>query len=332
MKLRRTIALICAAAFASTAMAWDAAGHRTICSLAIDGLPADGPVWLKDKTIQARVADQATVPDRWRSIKIGQLQHANNPDHFIDLEDLEPYELTIRTIPTLRMEFIKQLMEIRAAKGWKLAPKEVNPARDTDKTQEWPGFLPYAILEQYGKVESAFRVIRVLEELNDPARAVQLEQAKADATVHLGILAHYVGDAAQPLHTTKHHHGWVGDNPKGYTTDRSIHSYIDGGILRHHRIDAADLKPVCKFDVKIDGGDPWKQVTEYIERSYAAVEPLYDLKKTGELEKEAGKKFIETRLADASTMLSAMIDAAWNASAPSKTDISDFKKYDGFGG
>ena len=22
-----------------------------------------------------------------------------------------------------------------------------------------------------------------------------------------------VGDAAQPLHTTRHHHGWVGDNP-----------------------------------------------------------------------------------------------------------------------
>lgn len=325
---RRISAVLCALLFATPAWAWDADGHRAITTLAIEGISPQGPTWLKDKSVAARVADQSTVPDRWRGVKISQLQHANNPDHYFDVEDLAAYDLDLRRIAPLRLEFVKQLLEIRAAKGWKLPPKPINPARDPDKTQEWPGFLPFAIVEQYGKVQSAFKVIRVLEAMKDPARTHQLEQARADATVHLGILAHYVGDGAQPLHTTKHHHGWVGDNPKGYTTDRGFHSYIDGGILRHHRINAQSVRPVCEFTRAVDGADPWNDVLAHLERSHAQVEPLYELKRTGELEKEAGKKAVEARLADAATMLASLVDAAWKAAEPGSKDIADFKRFD----
>jgi hypothetical protein len=331
MRTRILAAAVCSFLFAQGAFAWDASGHRMITRLAIDGLPADGPVWLKEGNMPDRVADQSTVPDRWRSIKISQLQHAANPDHYFDIEDLEPYGIEFAKIPTLRMEFIKQLMEVRAAKGWKESPKATPGMRDPDKTAEWPGFLPYAILEQYGKLTSAFRVIRVVEAGNDSSRAVELEQAKADATVQMGILAHFVGDAAQPLHTTKHHHGWVGENPKGYSTERTIHAYIDGGVLKHHHLDADAVRPACKFEVSIDSSDPWPMVLEYINRSFTKVEPLYELKKSGELEKESGKEFITSRLADASTMLSALVNSAWKAAAPGKAEIEDFKRYDGGG-
>ncbi len=325
---RRLSAVLCALLFATPASAWDADGHRAVTSLAIEGISPQGPTWLKDKSVARRVADQSTVPDRWRGVKISQLQHANNPDHYFDVEDLAAYDLDLRRIASLRLEFVKQLLEIRVAKGWKLPPKPINPARDPDKTQEWPGFLPFAIVEQYGKVQSAFKVIRVLEAMKDPARAHQLEQAKADATVHLGILAHYVGDAAQPLHTTKHHHGWVGDNPKGYTTDRGFHSYIDGGILRHHRIDAETVRSACQFNRLVDGADPWNDVLAHLERSHAQVEPFYELKRTGDLEKETGKKAVEARLADGATMLAALVEAAWKAAEPGNKDIADFKRYD----
>lgn len=312
-----------------TSKAWDADGHRMVTTLALEGLPSDGPAWLKDPTMVERVSDQATVPDRWRSIKVQQLQHANNPDHYFDVEDLEPYGMTMRDMPHLRNEFIKQMMLVRAEKKWTSAPKPVNPARDFDKTQEWPGFLPFAALEQYGKLQSSFRVIRVLEAINDPSRALQLEQAKADATVHLGILSHYIGDAAQPLHTTKHHHGWVGDNPKEYTTDRGIHSYIDGGVLRLHKIDAKMIRPFCKFEKSVDQQNPWLDVISHVERSFAQVEPLYEMKKSGELEKETGREFICKRLADGAETLSALVDAAWKAAAPEAGDIETFKRYDG---
>ena len=69
----------------------------------------------------------------------------------------------------------------------------------------------------------------------------------------------------------------------------------------------------------------------YIERSFEKVVPLYELKKSGDLEKDPGKEFIEERLADAATMLAGMTEAAWSAADPSPTDVADFKKYDGFG-
>ena len=122
---RRLSAVLCALLAAPAAMAWDADGHRAITTLAIEGLSAQGPAWLKDKTVAKRVADQSTVPDRWRGVKVSQLAHANNPDHYFDVEDLEAYDLDLRRIAPLRLEFVKQLLEIRAAKGWKLPPKPI---------------------------------------------------------------------------------------------------------------------------------------------------------------------------------------------------------------
>jgi len=48
----------------------------------------------------------------------------------------------------------------------------------------------------------------------------------------MDVMGHFVGDGAQPLHVTKHHHGWVGDNPKGYATNTTFHAWIDGGFFK----------------------------------------------------------------------------------------------------
>jgi hypothetical protein len=315
----------------TTASAWDAVGHRDITLAAIASLPKECAPFVHEGNFPARIADQATVPDRWRGARIAQLQHAANPDHYFDVEDLEAYELTLASMPNLRHEFIKRLLEIRVEKGWKLPPKPINPARDTDKTQEWPGFLPWAMCEQYGKLLSSFRVVRTLEALNDPKRSDQLEQAHADATVQMGILSHFAGDAAQPLHTTKHHHGWVGENPKGYTTDRGIHSYIDGGIVTHHSIGSAQIGAAMKSITPpaIEATDPWSEVLAHVQRSFEKVEAVYELKKSGELEQAKGKEFIESRMADGAVMLAAMYRAAWEQATPGSKDIEDFKRYDG---
>jgi len=324
------LALITVCTSASPGLAWDAYGHRLITQLALEGLPPDSPAWLKDKDCIVQVMDQATVPDRWRSTKVGQLTHLNNPDHYIDVEDLEPCGLSLRRLPPLRYEFVKQLVLARERAGADFKGRPVNPARDPDKTAEWPGFVPYSIAEQYGKVQSAFRTIRILETLDNPARAQQLDMARQNARYNMGILSHYVGDSAQPLHTTKHHHGWVGPNEKGYSTDGKIHSYIDGGVLKLHRIDAAGVRPLCKFNTRIDAGNPWEDVLTYIERSFVQVEPLYELEKSGEMNKSPGKEFIETRLADAASMLSALYRTAYETAKPTDKDIKDFERYDSF--
>src|SRR5262249_8677343 len=157
---------------------------------------------------------------------------------------------------------------------------------------EWPGFLPYAIAEHYSKLQSAFNQVRVLERLKDPQREFQLQQARENAIYHMGILSHFVGDAAQPLHTTQHFNGWVGQNPNGYTTSDKFHAYIDGGVLAHHHITYELLKPDTKFEAKVNARDPWKDMLEYLRRSNGRVEKTYQLEKSGELRGEAGKVFI----------------------------------------
>jgi hypothetical protein len=176
----------------------------------------------------------------------------------------------------------------------------------------------------------AFKIVRMQEMLNkDGSRDAQIEGAKWNARIHIGQLSHFVGDASQPLHTTRHHHGWVGENPNGYTTDRGIHSYIDGGVLKLHVINDADLQAKFEPDRQLDRDDLFGQMLTHIERSYAQMEPLYKMQKAGELEQPGGKAFIIERLADAASELSAFIEAAWLEAAPSPEEVQNLVKFEG---
>src|SRR6185436_364951 len=132
-----------------------------------------------------------------------------------DCEDLEQFGLSLPNIPRLRYEYVKAMVTARIER----ADPPYDASRDQDHAKEWPGFLPYAIDEHYDKLRSSFNTLRVLEAVNDPARAAARGQARENVIYEMGILSHLVGDATQPLHTTRHHHGWVGPNPNGFTTD-----------------------------------------------------------------------------------------------------------------
>lgn len=315
-------------AAAGSALAWSAHGHRTITYLALEGLPSDMPAWTRDPAVRHRVADNSNEPDRWRGMQLHTLGHENGPDHYIDIEDLAQFGLTLDTVSPFRYEFLRDMAV--AIHVHPEAVKPFDPSQDNDKTKQWPGFLPHAIQEHYNKLKIAFNTYRILLALNDPARADQLATAKENCIYEMGILSHFVGDTSQPLHTTTHHHGWVGDNPAGYTTDRGIHAYIDGAIVDLHRITVESLRPAVKFSVTIDSKDPWQDTLAYIKRSHAHVEPLYKLEKEKTLTGPEGKAFIEERLADAAATLSAFYAAAWSASEPTERDIQAWVRYNNF--
>ncbi|NUQ68125.1 MAG: hypothetical protein HUU18_07600 [Phycisphaerales bacterium] len=311
-------------------LAWDAPGHRAITVAALRELPADAPAFLRDAHVQAQIADLATQPDRWRGVALAQLTHINNPDHYLDVEDLEAYALTLDTLPVLRHECIRAMVLAKERAGAAFKGRPVNPATDPAKVLEWPGFLPYAMAENFGKVRSAMQTYRILESFDDPERADQLDAARANMIAAMGILSHFVGDCAQPLHTTTHHHGWIGDNPNAYTTDRGVHAYIDGGVVRLHDLAHADLIAGAIGEIPpVNAKDPWPSLLDAIRRSHALVEPLYVMEKSGELRQEPGRVFILARLADGAATLRALYTAAWNESAPSAKEIADFRRYDG---
>ena len=76
--------------------------------------------------------------------------------------------------------------------------------------------MPWAITENYEKLKSDFSFAEGVQQYGGTPE--EIANAQADCIYVMGVMGHYVGDGSQPLHTTVHFNGWVGDNPKGYTT------------------------------------------------------------------------------------------------------------------
>lgn len=314
------------AIFTSAALAWDAPGHRMITLLALDASSKDLPAFLRDETTRTRIASQSCEPDRWRSISAPALLHTNNPDHYIDLEPLADAGLKLVDLPPLRYDYIAAVTRLRDKHPSAFSP--IDTTKDPGKAQFTEGTLPWAISENYAHLQAAFKTLRILDALNDPARAAQLEQARANVISAMGILSHFVGDASQPLHTTKHHHGWVGENPGDYTRRSGFHAEIDGGVIAKLALSYDSLKGKTPALPQVTPADPFAEIIPYIDRSHSKVEPLYALEKTGKLLEPDGRAFIEERLQDGAAMLAALYSAAWTSSTPTDDDVRRFSQFD----
>jgi hypothetical protein len=301
----RILAQIAAvAALAAPVLAWSAHGHRTITRLALDGLSADVPAFLRESLVIDRITEQSIEPDRWRGLRRPSINHDANTEHYIDVEDLEQFGLTLQTVPRYRYEYLKRMIVAKIEHPERIQPYDA--AKDPDKSKEWPGFLPHAIEEHVDKLRSSFSTLRILEAINDPAHEALRIQTRENIIYEMGILSHFVGDTSQPLHTTRHHHGWVGPNPEGYTTDYGFHAYIDGAIVDLHGLDFEALRPRMTYTRVVNSMDPWADCIGYIQRSFDRVE----------------------RLTDAGEMLAALYNAAWERSKPTDGDVANFLRYD----
>ena len=121
-----------------------------------------------------------------------------------------------------------------------------------------------------------------------------------------------------------HHHGWVGPNPNGYTTDNAIHSWIDGGAIATLKIDYPEMTKQPVVARKIDIDNPWNDIIEEMKRSNAKVEELYKLQLDDKFTQPEGKAFLEERIRDGASVLAAMYRAAWLTSDPVKQDFDFF--------
>lgn len=303
------IPAICLLALAySPAAAWDEDGHIIITRAAFVKLPESMPHWLRTAEVRARLEYLSTEPDRWRGQHNVHLDHINNPDHYIDEESLHPYGLSIKTLPLFRREFTDILATERALHPDKFA--SYDRSRDRSYTRLSPGLLPYRIAEVQWRIAGCWTTLKTYEKHPDLVTQDMIDNARQNIIYHMGILSHYVGDGSQPLHTTEHHHGWVGPNPKGYTQEHEFHQYIDGGIILHHGFTPESVAKKALPPRTISQEDYWKEIGAYLYETFEQVEPLYALEKSGELRSEAGKRFIENRLLSAGAMLSGVWSAA----------------------
>ena len=294
----------------SAAWSWDEAGHIIVTRLAHHKLPDRMPPWVKTAEVADRLAYLCNEPDRWRGQKSIDLDHANNPEHYLDVEDLKEFELTLQTLPPLRRQFTDLLATMRAQHPDRFPTHD--PKEDREYTKLVPGLLPYEIAEMQWKPAASWTTLKTFEANRALVSDAMIDNAKQNIVYQMGILSHFVGDGAQPLHMTKHHHGWVGENPKGYTTNKHFHSEIDGGVIELHKIDAPSLLAKVKPARPVSKDRYFSDICGYLGESFALVEPLYVLEHSGDLRKEAGKKFIEDRLIEGGAMLAGVWAAGYD--------------------
>ncbi len=324
---RLFIALLTVLGIVPGVWAWGAHVHRVLTYVALDALPPDAPAWLRDPAVHDRAAFHSNQPDRWRGWDSPYLKHENDPDHYLDVELLAQLGLTLETVPKLRGEYLRVMAVAKATHPQNVAPYD--PSQDPARLHEWPGFVLHAVMEHYAKLQAALDQVRILERLNDPARQMQLEEARSIAIYHVGQLSHFVADIAQPLHTTKHYNGWIGENPAGYKWRDKFHAYIDEGWSARHGVDRPMLAARVKRDVRVNAGDPWDDVLAYLRRSHAQMQPLYALERDGQLDGPEGEKLLLGQLDDAASMLAALIEAACTSAEPTQHQIESWTRYEG---
>jgi hypothetical protein len=293
--MKKISGLFCGLIFlaALKSFAWDYEGHRMVNQVALASLPTNSPSFLRTSAAQERIAFLAGEPDRWRNTTELRLQHAQEPEHFIDIEELALCGMTPTTLPPFRYDFVAKVAAAHLAHPELFPPGRDDPAHK----YVWVGLLPWALTENYAKLKSAFSYLKTFEE--NGGTAEEILNAQENIIYIMGVMGHYAGDASQPLHTTIQHHGWIGANPKHYSTKTSIHGWIDGGYIRKVGINFSELKsrvhPARAFSStspNASSADVFPKVISFIVAQHKLVEPLYALDRDGDFsdEGEAGSK------------------------------------------
>ena len=296
------------------ACAWDYEGHRVVNQLALASLPTNFPGFVKEPVAAERIAFLSGEPDRWRNTTDLTLKHFNNPDHYMDFEELALCSLKPETLPPFRYEFAGLVAIARATNPTNFPA--IDSAKDLERTKALIGYLPWTIAEYYSKLKSGFSYLKAFEEAGTPE---EIKNARENIVHIMGCMGHFVGDGSQPLHSTIHYNGWVGENPKGYPTNRTFHSWIDGGFIAR-----AGLKPDTVLQkirpAKTLSTNIFPAVVQYLHAQFTLVEPLYQLERDGKLSAKnpspEGVEFIHSQLLKAGQMLGDLWLTAWHYAAP----------------
>ncbi|HSL68895.1 MAG TPA: hypothetical protein VK864_01570 [Longimicrobiales bacterium] len=271
---------------------WGFAGHELGARAAAAKLPAAVPAFFRSAGDQ--LAYLNGEPDRWRNHAVQAMDRAWNYDHYLWLENVPDGALDAGD----RFTFMNAL---RAA----------GPAHDLPNV----GLLPYRMLELYQRLTTEWRLWRAEQQ---PARKQWIE---ARIIHDAGILGHYVMDASNPHHASKHHNRWHPDdpNPQGYTTDPAFHSGFERFFVEAH-IRPDDVNRRVTGAPRSVAGNAWRAILDEIQDSHSQVERLFRLQRdigfsrTGPARAET-RDFAAERIAVGARTLRDLWWSAWLESA-----------------
>ncbi|UPG89623.1 nuclease [Luteibacter aegosomaticola] len=285
---------------AGPALGWGHRGHAVIDRTAVESLPSDGPVFLRNYL--SLIEDSSTLPDDWRDDATPFSKMEEDPNHGWFQEQFA----FMHPIPRSRFEFIIALDKEQQ----RLAAKHDPAAVKTNV--RWTGTLPYALVEVYGHLVTGFRSYRERQ-----AHGESTANIETACAMYVAWMGHYVGDGAQPLHVTIHHNGWEGPDPKDYTRDPKIHGRMESGFVDGIGLSDKDLLPKVPAVNPLDG-DVFDAVLAYLSKSGESVEKVYQLDKRGawlDPKDTEARELIYQRTAAGAAMLRDLVYRAWKESA-----------------
>ena len=293
------------------AHAWGNEGHTRINRVAAMKLPKSMPLFFRAAV--DRLGYLGPEPDRWRNKESEPaLKYAQEPEHFIDMERIPA---DFGELPVDRHYYIRRLYEFRA----KALAAGMDPKKADELLPEKVGYQPYMAMEVMDRLRVAFREYRHALRDKKPTRGIE-----ANIILYAGWLGHYVGDVAQPLHTTVNYDGWVnGPNPNGYRVTKGFHHEFEAPFAA--QFFERDFAPLVKTARRLPG-KPRDAYMEYIKASLLLVEPMYQMEKAGAFAANdkrgisAAREFTKQRLAAGAQMLANMWLTAWEESAVDPPD------------
>jgi len=267
----------------SPAFPWGPEGHEQINKSAALKAPvgqAGFPSFFQSQESIQIIAYNGAEPDRWKRFPGYNRGRGHSLAHYVNLD-------LVQDLPRARDHVIA--MQTYQERG--LDSRVV-------------GLLPYYVIEAYEKLKVSFAEYR-----DSTKRGLNTRPTEINILYYAGLLGHYVGDGSQPLHTTAHHHGWVGENPKGHAMDETIHQRFEVDFVRNMK-DGDFLEMV---EVPLRLRDPFAEITEYLKRTHSYMEKVYALDKEGAFSKPTPEslRFVKERLAAASQMLLNLWYTAW---------------------
>jgi len=291
------------------AFAWGGTGHRYIGELAVRNFPKQIPAFLRTPTAATQIGLLAQEPDISRNA--GEPHDADlDPGHFLDVSD----DGTILGGPKLAA-----LPTTRA--GYDTALRAVG------SDQYKAGFLPYNLMEGWQQLVKDFALLRRDMAAQKYARKFGFTAAQRRDTANalavrqlltlrdLGVWAHFVGDASQPMHVSVHYNGWgEGPNPEGFVTTAGLHAKFEATFVDAH---VSEAEVAAKIRPAHSCTDPVQAcVTAYLTATHEGVLPVYRFEKAGAFDAATpdAKAFAIQCLAEAASRLRDMVADAWAAS------------------
>ncbi len=322
------------------AWAWGERGHNAIARVAsrLVATQKDADIAAFGALLQRRehmLGHLANVPDIvWRSAG-KEVDAFNSPSHFVDMDYILPESKVLlpKDYPKDFEAYKKALVSNCAKKQLSCAPGE-SEAEKVSKA----GHAPYRVQQLSQELTRMFSELKKMEA--DPKATKEAKAALTDqALLYAGVLAHFIGDLANPHHTSQDYDGWLSDQG-------GLHSYFESEQVDVQGLDleqamfsqAQKDQPALQIFGKATK-DPLTMAWDLASASHTRLETLLEIdrkysliKKSDQVKRSKAlrkapsevateyRSFLVERLAAGADALATVWIAAWEAGGKPKFD------------